>query len=84
MIRLLLFALLGFLAYTLFTALLRSLPGRGSTGAPPEKTKKGEDMVQDPQCGTFVPRGEALEKTIRGTTYHFCSKECRDRFIQRN
>ncbi len=79
MIRLLIFALLCFLGYTLYTALTRSLPGRG--GAPPkEKTRRGEDMVQDPQCGTYLPRSEALEKTVRGTRHFFCSKECRDAY----
>lgn len=82
MIRLLLLALLFFLAYTVYNAIVRSLPGRG--GAPSaEKTRRGEEMVQDPQCGTYVPRGDALEKVIRGKRHFFCSRQCRDAFLEK-
>ena len=79
MIRLLLLALLFFLAYTVYNAVVRSLSGRGGA-PPPEKTRQGEEMVKDPQCGTYVPRGDALEKTVRGKKYFFCSARCRDTF----
>jgi len=83
MIRLLILGLLGFLAYTLFTAITRSLPGKGNSNrnVPRPKTRQGEDMVQDPQCGTYVPRGDAVEKTVGGKKYYFCSTRCRDEFV---
>lgn len=80
MVRLLIFALLCFLVYTLYTAVTRSLSGRGAA-PPPEKTRRGEEMVQDPQCGTYLPRGDALEKTVRGTRHYFCSEKCRDAYV---
>ncbi|PLX84323.1 MAG: hypothetical protein C0617_08440 [Desulfuromonas sp.] len=40
-------------------------------------------MVQDPHCGTYVPRGDSLTKTVRGKVFHFCSEECRDAFSGR-
>ncbi len=84
MIRLLLLLLLFFLAYTLFTAFLRALP-RGRNGSvPPEKSRRGEEMVHDPQCGTYLPRSQALTKTIRGEKHFFCSAECRDAFVPRS
>jgi YHS domain-containing protein len=79
MIRLLLLALLFFLAYTVYNAVVRSLPGRGGT-TPREKGRQGEEMVRDPQCGTYVPRGMALEKSIKGEKHFFCSARCRDMF----
>ena len=79
MIRLLILALLGFLVYTLYSMITRSLTG-GSGSIPREKSRQGEDMVRDPQCGTYVPRGDALEKTVNGKTYYFCSARCRDEF----
>jgi uncharacterized protein len=78
MIRLLLLAVLFFLAYTLWGALARLLTHR--PGPPPEKTDQGEEMVRDPQCGTYLPRGEALTRTVKGRRYYFCSSECRDAF----
>lgn len=79
MIKLLILALFGFLAYTFYTMLRRSLTG-GPPGAPREKTRQGEEMVRDPQCGTYVPRGDALEKIVNGRKYYFCSARCRDAF----
>jgi len=80
MIRLLLLALLFFLAYTVYNAVVRSLPGRRGGATPREKGRQGEEMVRDPQCGTYVPRGDALEKSVRGKKYFFCSVRCRDTF----
>jgi YHS domain-containing protein len=78
MIRLLLLALLFFLAYTVYNAVVRSLPGRKPL--PRDKSRQGEEMVRDPQCGTFIPRSMALEKSIRGEKHFFCSERCRDTF----
>ncbi|OEU77840.1 MAG: hypothetical protein BA869_05290 [Desulfuromonadales bacterium C00003107] len=46
----------------------------------PEKTAAGEEMIQDPHCGTYVPRSLAVELVANGRTYHFCSEKCRDAF----
>jgi YHS domain-containing protein len=42
--------------------------------APPVK------LVRDPVCGTFVAPRSSLSATSRGTTYYFCSEECRSKF----
>ena len=82
MIRLLLLAVLFYLGYSLFRSFLRALPGRRDF--PPVKGSRGEEMVQDPQCGTYLPRGDALTKTVRGERHYFCSEACRDAFAGRN
>ncbi len=79
MTRLLLLILLFFLAYTVFTAVVRLLSKKSDT-VRPEKTLRGEDMVKDPSCGIFLPRGDAIEKSIGGNRYYFCSEECKNRF----
>lgn len=79
MIRLLLLALLFFLAYTVYNAVVRSLPGRRPL--PKDKSRQGEEMVRDPHCGTYVPRSMAMEKTIKGEKHYFCSERCRDTFM---
>ncbi|PLX76000.1 MAG: hypothetical protein C0615_07325 [Desulfuromonas sp.] len=78
MIRLLLFALFFYLCYTLLNFILRSFAAKSMQ--PPEKTADGEAMVRDPQCGTYVPRGDAIAKTIRGEHHYFCSEACRDEY----
>ncbi len=36
----------------------------------------GRPMVQDPICGTYVPKENALEASIGGEVRYFCSPEC--------
>jgi uncharacterized protein len=81
MIRLLLLAALFYLGYSLLRSFLRSLPGHRSS-PPPAKSSGGEEMVQDPHCGTYLPRGDALTRTIRGEKHYFCSEACRDAYRQ--
>lgn len=82
MIRLLILFVLLFLAYKFLRQALRGLSG-GGRSLPPEKTRRGEDMVQDPHCGTYVPRGDALSATVRGQRHYFCSEQCRRDFSAR-
>ena len=39
-----------------------------------------EALKKDPVCGTFIAPSTAVQKSVGGQTYYFCSKECRDRF----
>lgn len=80
MMRLLFFALLAFVAFKIWTSVKRRLP---SHGRPPEKTRRGEDMVQDPHCGVYLPRGDALTETVGGKRRYFCSEKCRNAFAGR-
>jgi YHS domain-containing protein len=41
-----------------------------------------DDMVQDPVCRTYVPRGSAVSARIGGQTYFFCSQDCAHTFRQ--
>ena len=43
---------------------------------------RGEEMVLDPVCGSYVPESSALSARRGDETAHFCSTECRDKFIQ--
>ena len=39
-----------------------------------------DDMVQDPVCKTYIPRRDAIKKSIKGRQYFFCSEECASKF----
>ncbi|OGP23140.1 MAG: hypothetical protein A2X93_02335 [Deltaproteobacteria bacterium GWC2_56_8] len=43
--------------------------------------KRGEEMVLDPVCGSYVPESSALSAKRGGETAHFCSPDCRDKFL---
>lgn len=80
MIRFLILLLLAFLGYTLYDMIRRSLTGHGKRPEPPQKSRRGEDMVRDPQCGTYIPVSDAVLAKIGGKSHYFCSKECRDAY----
>ena len=77
LLRVLFFLLLG---YIIVSALRAYLMGRkaGSSrrrSAPAD----AEEMVLDPQCQSYVPKGEAIRQ---GENY-FCSRECAKLFLSR-
>jgi YHS domain-containing protein len=77
-VRALIWLILGFLAYTVFQIIKQALL---KPPAPPaEKTARGEDMVQDPECETFIPKNDAVKALINGESTYFCSTECRDKY----
>lgn len=42
---------------------------------------KGEDLMQDPFCKTYVPKSQAYVKEIEGQEQYFCSQECCEKYL---
>lgn len=80
MYRLLLIAGLLIVLYVLARRAIREFWGSKDRGG--EVLHKNE-MVQDPVCRTYVPRGTAVSARIGGQTYFFCSQDCAHTFRQR-
>ncbi len=38
------------------------------------------EMVQDPNCETYIPVTEAVTATIAGREHHFCSEQCAEEY----
>jgi hypothetical protein len=55
------------------------LPPRKKEG---EKEQEGVPLVQDLQCGRFVPERDAVSASFHGQRLHFCSQECCDLYIR--
>ena len=36
----------------------------------------GEEMVQDPVCGCYLPKSQALSLSSKGKRIYFCSEGC--------
>ncbi len=51
---------------------------RSSTGLP------GEEMVQDPECRTYVLKSRAITRRINGKTCLFCSDACARQYEEKN
>ncbi len=41
----------------------------------------GRRLFRDPVCGTHVPAEISLKVDDSGQTHHFCSAQCRDRYL---
>ena len=39
-----------------------------------------DEMVQDPNCKTYIPRRDAHRRRVVGNEYFFCSKTCADTY----
>ena len=77
LVRVLLFV---FLAYLFYVALKAYWFARKANRDPRSvDNRKVDEMVLDPQCQTYVPKGEA----IRQDGNYFCSRECATLFLSR-
>ena len=52
----------------------------GPFGPPPPIT---DELVQDPVCGVYCPKRDAITLIWKGKVYHFCSEKCRKAFQER-
>jgi YHS domain-containing protein len=77
-IRLIIVLGLMVLLYFLLRSAIRQLRGSQDQELLDEK-----QMIQDPVCRTYVPRGSAVEARIGGQTYYFCSTDCAQTFQNR-
>ena len=76
LLRLLILFLLCYVAF----AALRSMLSRGNRRSGKlNPDSKGEDMVLDPQCQSYVPKSNAVAQSGR----YFCSRECAQLYLNR-
>jgi len=62
---------------------------KASSGAPGARSsRQGSNQVpltgelkKDPVCGTYIAAAGAIKETVAGQTIHFCSAECRDKYV---
>ena len=78
MIRVLLLAILSFLVVRALRTIFRGVIVGAAGGA--RSPSSSVKLVRDPVCGTHVTPRSNLSITTKGTTYYFCSEQCRDKF----
>jgi YHS domain-containing protein len=79
LIKLFYYAVLAYLAWTLYRFL--SGAGRKRPARPAGKPRLSGRMVKDDVCGIYLPEENALRETCSGTERFFCSRECREKFL---
>ncbi|HTW66661.1 MAG TPA: YHS domain-containing protein [Bryobacteraceae bacterium] len=55
----------------------------GTAGAPRSANQvplTGE-LKKDPVCGTYIATATSIKEKVGGQTFHFCSQECRDKYV---
>jgi YHS domain-containing protein len=77
MYRIIFILILLIILYFLLRSAFREFGGRQSERVLPQSK---DQMVQDPVCRVFIPRGSAVTETIGGQTYCFCSQGCATTF----
>jgi len=48
------------------------------------RAKEPEELVQDPYCQTYIPKGSAVKKRIGGKDYYFCNRECLKKYLKKS
>lgn len=54
----------------------------GQSHLPGQKApaSRGEDLVEDPYCHTYIPLSNACQKSVGGKTLYFCSEKCLEEY----
>jgi uncharacterized protein len=80
--RLLIIIGLAYLAYrALKSWMFQNVSAKRTVGR--EATGEIDDvMVKDPFCKAYFPKRNAVHLKADGEDFYFCSKECRDRFVE--
>jgi len=82
LIRFFIWLIFGLLVYSAISAISRALRSTPRSNSHP--SRQGEEMVRDPQCGTFIPQSDAIEAVIEGESRFFCSEHCCNQYRKSN
>ena len=80
MLRLIFFIFLTLILYSLLRFLFKAML---SSGKKRDRKQDPEELVQDPYCQTYIPRGSALKKRVAGRDYYFCNEKCLKNYVQK-
>lgn len=45
-----------------------------------EGSSEAAEMVQDPNCGVYIPQNQAIARSVQGKGHYFCSEKCADEY----
>jgi YHS domain-containing protein len=58
-------------------------PGASAQGGPrpANQVPLTGELKKDPVCGTYISAATSIKETVGGETHHFCSQQCRDKYV---
>ncbi len=77
MIRLLIWLLMAYIGYRVVKALMAP-----KSSAPASPALESEETVQDPVCGMYVAKADAVVGRLNGERHYFCSMACLEKFSE--
>ncbi|MBS3907105.1 MAG: hypothetical protein KGZ49_08725 [Syntrophaceae bacterium] len=80
MLRLIFFIFVALILYSLLRFFFKSML---SSRKKKDGKQELEELVQDPYCQTYIPRGSALKKRVTGRDYYFCNDKCLKNYVQK-
>lgn len=81
MVRIIIYALLIYLAYRIVKSWSGlSLDSSSKRSQRPAKSEETE-LIRDPHCGIYFLKQRGFEARIGGESRYFCSPECRDKYM---
>ncbi len=83
MARLLVFAIIIWIAYFIAKSIWKSLSARSSPGGRAHPPASDADLIRDPQCGAYFLKSKGIKGIVDGRVIHFCSEQCYDRYLKR-
>lgn len=83
MIRAILIFILLFLVYQSVKVVFRTAM-RNAQGNDERSRLRGEDMVLDPECRTYVLKERAVTRSARGAKQYFCSEACAQKYDEKH
>ncbi len=84
--RFLTFIIVGWIVYRILRFFFRAIfwIGKNETREKMRdySQKEATEMVQDPVCGVYIPKDQAVHIKVNGKDIFFCSKECKNKYLK--
>ena len=78
-LRIVLYAILAYIIYK-FIRVYQKLSQKSNTR---RQAKQASGlMVKDEMCNIYLPQEDAIKEIVEGKEYFFCSKDCRQKFLE--
>lgn len=78
--KVIIFIILIYLLYKIIKTVRQLKPSENKNDQFQSSSSRGEDLVEDPVCHTYVPLSQAYKKEISGKSYYFCSRQCGEKY----
>ena len=78
-LRIILYALIAYIVYKSIRFYQRLSQ---KSKSPPKSKQTSGLMVKDTICNTYLPQEDAIKEIMEEKEYFFCSKDCRQKFLE--